>query len=49
MAQGHRAQEVVQMTAGSFKDIEKLEADLWEAADNLRADAGMVAERHDAG
>jgi len=27
------------MTADVFKDIEKLEADLWEAADNLRANS----------
>jgi hypothetical protein len=25
------------MTNETFKDIEKLESDLWEAADNLRA------------
>jgi len=25
------------MPSDAFKDIEKLEADLWEAADNLRA------------
>ncbi len=27
------------MTTDTFKDIEKLESDLWEAADNLRANS----------
>src|SRR5438132_5704453 len=27
----------------SFKDIEKLEADLWEAADNLRANSKLTS------
>jgi len=27
------------MTNETFKDIEKLESDLWEAADNLRANS----------
>jgi type I restriction enzyme M protein len=31
------------MTASSFKDIEKLEADLWEAADNLRANSKLTS------
>src|SRR2546428_13757324 len=31
------------MTAGAFKDIEKLEADLWEAADNLRANSKLTS------
>lgn len=31
------------MTAGSFKDIEKLESDLWEAADNLRANSKLTS------
>ena len=31
------------MTADSFKDIEKLEADLWEAADNLRANSKLTS------
>lgn len=30
------------MTAGAFKDIEKLEDDLWEAADNLRANRSSM-------
>lgn len=29
------------MSTSSFKDIEKLEADLWEAADNLRANSKL--------
>jgi len=29
------------MTNETFNDIEKLEADLWEAADNLRAAGWM--------
>lgn len=31
------------MNTGSFKDIEKLEADLWEAADNLRANSKLTS------
>jgi hypothetical protein len=31
------------MTNDSFKDIEKLEADLWEAADNLRANSKLTS------
>ena len=31
------------MTNGTFKDIEKLEADLWEAADNLRANSKLTS------
>jgi type I restriction enzyme M protein len=31
------------MTADSFKDIEKLESDLWEAADNLRANSKLTS------
>lgn len=31
------------MTDGSFKDIEKLESDLWEAADNLRANSKLAS------
>ncbi|MDF0677197.1 MAG: type I restriction-modification system subunit M N-terminal domain-containing protein [Nitrospira sp.] len=31
------------MTDGSFKDIEKLEADLWNAADNLRANSKLTS------
>ena len=31
------------MTADVFKDIEKLEADLWEAADNLRANSNRTS------
>ena len=31
------------MTADVFKDIEKLEADLWEAADNLRANSKLTS------
>lgn len=31
------------MTNDAFKDIEKLEADLWEAADNLRANSKLTS------
>ena len=31
------------MSNSSFKDIEKLEADLWDAADNLRANSKLTA------
>jgi type I restriction enzyme M protein len=31
------------MTGSSFKDIEKLEADLWSAADNLRANSKLTS------
>lgn len=31
------------MSNSSFKDIEKLEADLWEAADNLRANSKLTS------
>src|SRR5438093_2293426 len=31
------------MTVDAFKDIEKLEADLWEAADNLRANSKLTS------
>ena len=31
------------MTTDAFKDIEKLEADLWEAADNLRANSKLTS------
>jgi type I restriction enzyme M protein len=31
------------MTTNAFKDIEKLEADLWEAADNLRANSKLTS------
>src|SRR5581483_5493983 len=31
------------MTTDSFKDIEQLEADLWEAADNLRANSKLTS------
>ena len=31
------------MTTDSFKDIERLEADLWEAADNLRANSKLTS------
>ncbi len=31
------------MTADTFKDIEKLEADLWAAADNLRANSKLTS------
>src|SRR2546428_13459273 len=34
------------MTAGAFKDIEKLEADLWEAADNLRANSKLSSNAY---
>ena len=32
------------MNEGSFKDIEKLETDLWEAADNLRANSKLITD-----
>src|SRR5438094_7087612 len=31
------------MNQSSFKDIKKLEADLWEAADNLRANSKLTS------
>jgi type I restriction enzyme M protein len=31
------------MSNSSFKDIEKLESDLWEAADNLRANSKLTS------
>jgi type I restriction enzyme M protein len=31
------------MNGSSFKDIEKLEADLWSAADNLRANSKLTS------
>ncbi len=31
------------MTNETFKDIEKLESDLWEAADNLRANSKLIS------
>lgn len=31
------------MTNETFKDIEKLETDLWEAADNLRANSKLTS------
>ena len=31
------------MATDSFKDIEKLETDLWEAADNLRANSKLTS------
>ncbi len=31
------------MNSDTFKDIEKLEADLWEAADNLRANSKLTS------
>jgi type I restriction-modification system DNA methylase subunit len=31
------------MTNGTFKDIEQLESDLWEAADNLRANSKLTS------
>jgi hypothetical protein len=30
----------------AFKDIEKLEKDLWEAADNLRANSKLTSSDH---
>jgi type I restriction enzyme M protein len=33
----------LRMTANAAKDIEKLEADLWEAADNLRANSKLTS------
>lgn len=30
-------------TTDTFKDIEKLETDLWEAADNLRANSKLTS------
>lgn len=31
------------MTIDTFRDIDKLEADLWEAADNLRANSKLTS------
>jgi hypothetical protein len=31
------------VNSGTYKDIEKLEADLWEAADNLRANSKLTS------
>src|SRR5687768_1380044 len=31
------------MSADAFKDIERLESDLWEAADNLRANSKLTS------
>ena len=31
------------MNSSSFKDIERLETDLWEAADNLRANSKLTS------
>lgn len=31
------------MISDAFKDIEKLETDLWEAADNLRANSKLTS------
>src|SRR5437867_4306885 len=31
------------MTGSSYKDLEKLEAQLWEAADNLRANSKLTS------
>jgi len=31
------------LTTDAFKDIERLEADLWEAADNLRANSKLTS------
>ena len=31
------------MNSDAFKDIEKLETDLWEAADNLRANSKLTS------
>jgi type I restriction enzyme M protein len=31
------------MKTDAFKDIEKLESDLWEAADNLRANSKLTS------
>src|ERR1700682_120568 len=35
--------DVASMNGSSFKDIEKLEADLWTAADNLRANSKLTS------
>jgi hypothetical protein len=37
------------MTNETFKDIEKLESDLWEAADNLRANSKLTSSDSDCG
>src|SRR2546428_3962429 len=34
---------MARMTTDTFKDIEKLETDLWEAADNLRANSKLTS------
>ena len=38
-----RRELLSRMTNDAFKDIEKLEADLWEAADNLRANSKLTS------
>jgi hypothetical protein len=35
------------MNTGTYKNIEKLEADLWEAADNLRANSKLTSSSSD--
>ena len=39
----HESSPLHGMTNGTFKDIEKLESDLWEAADNLRANSKLTS------
>ena len=38
-----RRELLSRMTNDTFKDIEKLENDLWEAADNLRANSKLTS------
>jgi len=38
-----RLERTNRMTTDTFKDIEKLESALWEAADNLRANSKLTS------
>jgi len=40
---GQWVRESYHSMTDTFKDIEKLEADLWEAADNLRANSKLTS------
>src|SRR5438105_3989816 len=40
---GVRTARMADMNGSTFKDIEKLEADLWSAADNLRANSKLTS------
>src|SRR4051794_33180051 len=42
-AQRRNVDNGIKMNGSAFKDIEKLEADLWSAADNLRANSKLTS------